>query len=157
MRGISHIGVLKALETLGIQYDAIVGTSIGALIGAMAAGGMPIDSIEAHVAALEKTDYFRPNFLKFLLKGTRARSMYRGETFRESHVNQSSRRGQIEGDEPAGKQRDDPAGIEQKRSFIRVSANPNERFFRGELLPFLIGLGRRTSAQGGQRCAATLR
>jgi NTE family protein len=84
MRGMAHIGVLKAMRTLGIEYDAIVGTSIGALIGAMAAGGLPLERIESHVAALDKTDYFRPNFLKFLLKGTRARSMYRGDTFRSS-------------------------------------------------------------------------
>src|SRR4051812_12935762 len=35
MRGMAHVGVLRALRTLGIEVDAIVGTSIGALIGAM--------------------------------------------------------------------------------------------------------------------------
>ena len=42
MRGMAHIGILKAMRTLGIRYDAIVGTSIGALVGAMAAGGFDI-------------------------------------------------------------------------------------------------------------------
>ena len=37
--GMAHIGVLRAMRTLGIEYDAIVGTSIGGLVGAMAAGG----------------------------------------------------------------------------------------------------------------------
>ncbi len=77
----AHVGVLRALRTLGIEYDAIVGTSIGALVGAMAAGGYPIDKIESLVAAVQKEDYFRLNFVKFLLKGMRARSMYRGDTF----------------------------------------------------------------------------
>jgi NTE family protein len=81
MRGMAHVGVLRALRTLGIEYDAIVGTSIGALVGAMAAGGYPIDKIESLVAAVQKEDYFRLNFVKFLLKGMRARSMYRGDTF----------------------------------------------------------------------------
>lgn len=84
MRGMAHVGVLKALRTLGLEYDAIVGTSIGALVGAMAAGGYPIEKIESLVAAVQKEDYFRLNFVKFLLKGMRARSMYRGDTFRAS-------------------------------------------------------------------------
>jgi NTE family protein len=84
MRGMAHVGVLKAMRTLGIEYDAIVGTSIGSLIGAMAAGGYPIEQIEALVAAVQKEDYFRLNFVKFLLKGTQARSMYRGDNFRRT-------------------------------------------------------------------------
>ena len=84
MRGMAHVGVLKALETLGIQVDAIVGTSIGALVGAMAAGGYGLERMEAILADLQKQDYFRLNTLKFLLKGARAPSMYRGDHFRES-------------------------------------------------------------------------
>lgn len=84
MRGMAHIGVLRALRTLGIEVDAIVGTSIGALIGAMAAGGYGIEKIEQLVSAVQKEDYFRLNFVKFLLKGPQARSMYRGDTFKAS-------------------------------------------------------------------------
>lgn len=84
MRGMAHLGVLRALRTLGIEYDAIVGTSIGSLVGAMAAGGYPLEKIEQLVGAVQKEDYFRLNFVKFLLKGTRTRSMYRGDTFRDS-------------------------------------------------------------------------
>ncbi|MFO1009500.1 MAG: patatin-like phospholipase family protein [Planctomycetota bacterium] len=84
MRGMAHVGILRAMRTLGIEYDAIVGTSIGSLVGAMAAGGYSIEKIEQLVGSVQKGDYFRLNFVKFLLKGTRARSMYRGDTFRES-------------------------------------------------------------------------
>ncbi|MFT7486932.1 MAG: NTE family protein [Candidatus Paceibacteria bacterium] len=83
MRGMAHIGILKALKTLGIGYDAIVGTSIGSLVGAMAAAGYEIEEMEETVARVQKGDYFRLNFIKLLLKGTGARSMYKGETFRE--------------------------------------------------------------------------
>jgi len=38
-RGWAHIGVLKALEDLGIRPDVICGTSIGALVGGIAAAG----------------------------------------------------------------------------------------------------------------------
>lgn len=84
MRGMAHIGVLRALRTLGIEVDAIVGTSIGALIGAMAAGGIPIDRVEQLVAAVQKEDYFRLNFVKMLLKGIRTTSVYHGDTFKAS-------------------------------------------------------------------------
>ena len=83
MRGMAHVGVLKALERLGIRYDAIIGTSIGALIGALAAGGVPLKRMEEIVSNLQKEDYFKLNFVKFLLKGVRASSVYRGDTFRE--------------------------------------------------------------------------
>ena len=83
MRGMAHVGVLKALARLGIRYDAIVGTSIGALVGALAAGGCSIARMEEIVSHLQKEDYFKLNFVKFLLKGVRASSVYRGDTFRE--------------------------------------------------------------------------
>jgi NTE family protein len=38
-RGFAHIGVIKALEARGIYPDIIVGTSAGALVGALYAGG----------------------------------------------------------------------------------------------------------------------
>ncbi|MEQ1892129.1 MAG: patatin-like phospholipase family protein [Planctomycetota bacterium] len=83
MRGMAHVGVLKALARLGIQYDAVVGTSIGSLIGALAAGGTSLKRMEEIVSNLQKEDYFKLNFVKFLLKGVRASSVYRGDTFKE--------------------------------------------------------------------------
>jgi NTE family protein len=38
-RGFAHIGVIKALEARGIYPDIIVGTSAGALVGSLYAGG----------------------------------------------------------------------------------------------------------------------
>ena len=78
----AHIGVLKALDTLGIRYDAVVGTSIGALVGAMAAAGYDVRRMEDIIGRLQKEDYFRLNVVKFLLKGVRTPSVYQGETFR---------------------------------------------------------------------------
>ena len=84
MRGMAHIGVLRALRRLGIGFDAIVGTSIGSLIGAMVAGGTGVDDLERLLVGLEKEDYFQLNTAKFLFKGVRTPSMYRGTTFRAS-------------------------------------------------------------------------
>ncbi len=44
-RGIAHIGALKALIESNIRIDYISGTSIGALVGAFYAFGIPIDTI----------------------------------------------------------------------------------------------------------------
>ena len=84
MRGMAHVGVLRALQSLDIHFDAVVGTSIGSLIGAMVAGGMPLDQLEHEVLHLKKEDYFRLNALKLLLRGPRVVSMYQGQRFRKS-------------------------------------------------------------------------
>ena len=34
-RGIAHIGVIKALEEMGLQFSRISGTSAGAIVGAL--------------------------------------------------------------------------------------------------------------------------
>ncbi|RMH81239.1 MAG: patatin, partial [Calditrichaeota bacterium] len=44
-RGVAHIGVLKALEEHFIKPDYIAGTSIGALVGAVYAFGVPLNAI----------------------------------------------------------------------------------------------------------------
>ena len=47
--GVAHVGVLKALEEYQIPIDYIVGTSAGALVGAMYASGYSPAQIEAYV------------------------------------------------------------------------------------------------------------
>ncbi|MFZ5551527.1 MAG: patatin-like phospholipase family protein [Bacteroidota bacterium] len=49
--GLSHIGVLKALEENGIPVDYITGTSSGALVGGMYAAGYSPEEIEALVTS----------------------------------------------------------------------------------------------------------
>lgn len=44
-RGLSHVGVLKALDELGVSVDAISGTSAGALVGSLYACGIPPEQI----------------------------------------------------------------------------------------------------------------
>ncbi len=58
-RGLAHIGVLRALEKSGIIPDSIAGTSMGALIGAMYACGMPVDAIEKKCSDFIRTDIYK--------------------------------------------------------------------------------------------------
>jgi NTE family protein len=46
-RGYAHIGVLKVLEEAGIEPDVVVGSSVGALIGAFWASGLNAAQIDA--------------------------------------------------------------------------------------------------------------
>ena len=45
-RGYAHIGVMKVLEEAGIDYDLVVGSSAGALIGAFWANGFDAEEID---------------------------------------------------------------------------------------------------------------
>ena len=45
-RGIAHVGVLQALHEDGVEFDAIAGTSFGALIGAFVCAGLWPDEVE---------------------------------------------------------------------------------------------------------------
>jgi NTE family protein len=49
VRGIAHIGVLRALENHGFKIRAIAGTSAGGLVGAVYAAGFSTEKIEAKV------------------------------------------------------------------------------------------------------------
>jgi len=44
-RGAAHIGVLMELERLGIKPDLITGTSIGGMVGALAATGLTTEEM----------------------------------------------------------------------------------------------------------------
>lgn len=47
-RGYGHIGVIRALEKSGLKPDLVVGTSAGALVGALYAAGLRADDLERH-------------------------------------------------------------------------------------------------------------
>ncbi|MHB1313594.1 MAG: patatin-like phospholipase family protein, partial [Gemmatimonadaceae bacterium] len=51
-KGFAHLGVLHMLDSLGIVPDYIVGTSAGAMIGALYASGLDVPEIERETRAL---------------------------------------------------------------------------------------------------------
>ncbi len=57
-RGMAHIGVLKALEEMRVRVDCIAGTSMGALVGALYASGMPVAEIERRFLSADWNDLF---------------------------------------------------------------------------------------------------
>ncbi len=51
-RGLAHVGVLRVLEREGITPDCIAGTSMGGLVGALYAAGVPINVVEEEINRL---------------------------------------------------------------------------------------------------------
>src|SRR6266508_2276587 len=45
-KGLAHIGILKAIDSAGLNIDYITGTSMGSIIGALYACGYSTDTIE---------------------------------------------------------------------------------------------------------------
>jgi len=83
LKGFAHIGVLRALQELGIKPAVYAGTSIGSLICAAQASGMPIEEMEEHARRLRRRDLFRLNRLGIVLERTHAPSIYQGAPLRE--------------------------------------------------------------------------
>jgi len=62
-RGLAHIGVLKVLEEMRVPVDCIAGTSMGGIVGAIYATGMPVAEMETRVRSIDWKAVFqdRPN------------------------------------------------------------------------------------------------
>ncbi len=58
-RGISHVGVMRALQEHEISVDCIAGTSAGSLVGGAIASGMPLAEIETLAKVLRWRDVGR--------------------------------------------------------------------------------------------------
>ena len=83
LRGISEVGVLRALSEAGIRPAGIVGTSIGSLIGAFAASDMDWKDMWDIALAMDKQDVVRLNRRVAWINGIRQRSVFRGATLRD--------------------------------------------------------------------------
>jgi NTE family protein len=57
-RGFAHVGVLRVLEEAGIPVELVVGTSVGALVGALYADGHDARALEHLARDLDRDDFF---------------------------------------------------------------------------------------------------
>lgn len=58
LKGIAHIGVLKALEEANIPIDYIAGTSAGSIVGGLYALGYPVEAIDSIAQAIDYQTIF---------------------------------------------------------------------------------------------------
>src|SRR5690242_4867528 len=83
LKGFAHIGVFRALAEIGIVPTVVAGTSIGALIGAAYARGMPVAEMADRARALKRRDLFRLNRMGMLLERQHSPAIYLEEPLRE--------------------------------------------------------------------------
>lgn len=83
LKGLAHVGAWRALTEAGVRPAGIVGTSIGALVGALAASGMTWKEMRKLALALEKRDIVRLNRRVAWINGIRQLSVFRGEALME--------------------------------------------------------------------------
>lgn len=82
MKGFAHIGVLRALQEAGVRPSCFAGTSIGGLLAAAYAGGMPLEEMERRALSLRRRDLFRINHVGMLFDRMRSPSIYLDEPLR---------------------------------------------------------------------------
>jgi NTE family protein len=82
MKGLAHVGAWRALLEAGVVVEEVVGTSIGALVGACIAGGMDADRLALLGRGLKRTDVVTLNRWAVLFNGIRQPSVFRDMTFR---------------------------------------------------------------------------
>ena len=68
-RGFAHLGVLRVLAQEGWRPDLVVGTSAGAIVGALYASGLSVADIEAAAATLDWRVLFDFDPVRLLLGG----------------------------------------------------------------------------------------
>jgi len=83
LRGIAHVGVLRALAEAEIQPTVYAGSSAGALVAAAAAHDLSLSEMESIVARLHRKSLFRIDLLGLLRYGMGALSLYRSAPLRE--------------------------------------------------------------------------
>jgi NTE family protein len=83
MKGTAHVGAWKALEEAGVVPDAIVGTSIGALVGCSIAGGMGWRELADMSLALTRDDIVSINRRAVFMGGVREEAVFNGAHYRE--------------------------------------------------------------------------
>jgi NTE family protein len=82
VKGMTHAGAWRALCEAGVEISEVVGTSIGALVGACISAGRSFDDLSKAAMALKKADIVLLNRWAVLLNGIRQTSVFQSEPLR---------------------------------------------------------------------------
>ncbi len=76
LKGLAHVGALQALAEAGVTPALYAGTSIGAMIAAAAASGIPPAELADRARRFRRRDLFRINHIGMLMERMLSRSIY---------------------------------------------------------------------------------
>ena len=79
LKGLAHIGVLRALEERELVPSLVVGSSIGSLIAAAWAAGVPARRMEARARVVRRRDVFQVARADVAFRRLLAPALYRRE------------------------------------------------------------------------------
>ena len=79
MKGLAHVGVLQALLERGHRPTRIIGSSVGALVGAAWAGGMGIAKLREIALSLKRKSVFAVAHADMAFKRMRSPALFRRE------------------------------------------------------------------------------
>lgn len=79
MKGLAHVGVLQALLERGHRPTRIIGSSVGALVGAAWAGGVGIAKLREIALSLRRKDVFAVAHADMALKRMRSPALFKRE------------------------------------------------------------------------------
>ena len=83
LKGLAHIGVLRALEERDLVPSLVVGSSIGSLIAAAWAAGVPTPKMEARARLVRRRDVFQVARADVAFRRLLAPALYRREPLQE--------------------------------------------------------------------------
>lgn len=82
MRGLAHVGVWRALVEAGVRVDHVVGSSIGALVGAAVASGMEVGELEERAHRVGRKDVAVPRRWPWWARNAEDPGLLRGDVLR---------------------------------------------------------------------------
>lgn len=79
LKGLAHVGVLRALQERGLRPSLVVGSSIGSLVGAAWASGASLDVLAARALAVRRRDVFQVAHYDMAVRRLLSPAIYRRE------------------------------------------------------------------------------
>lgn len=82
LKGLAHVGAWRALHEVGFRPEGIIGTSIGAIVGAALAGGATWRELAPRALEMDRRRVARFNRRVVWVNGIREESVFQGEPLR---------------------------------------------------------------------------
>ncbi len=84
LKGLAHLGAWRVLAEAGFRPTGVLGTSIGALVGALVAGGRSVEELELRARALTRAQVAPISRRALWVNGVRAPALFREGALRRT-------------------------------------------------------------------------